>query len=64
MTFLGYFLGKVFNAKQIERVVILIIIVSVMPIVIGAIKHRMEAKKNGNPTGGDTPATTRTGEAP
>ncbi|AKT42966.1 VTT domain-containing protein [Chondromyces crocatus] len=41
MTFLGYFLGKIFDAKQIERVVILIIIVSVLPVVIGAIRHRM-----------------------
>ena len=41
MTFLGYFLGKIFDAKQIERVVYLIIVVSVMPVLIGAIRHRM-----------------------
>jgi membrane-associated protein len=45
MTFLGYFLGKVFNAKQIERVVYLIIVVSVAPIAIAAIKKRMALKK-------------------
>ena len=45
MTFLGYFLGKVFDAKQIERVVYLIIVVSVAPVVIGAIRHRMAMKK-------------------
>jgi membrane-associated protein len=45
MTFLGYFLGKVLGAKQIEKVVYLIIIVSVLPLFIGAIRHRMAAKK-------------------
>lgn len=45
MTFLGYFLGKVFNAKQIERVVYLIIIVSVAPIAIAALKKRFSSKR-------------------
>jgi membrane-associated protein len=45
MTFLGYFLGKVLGAKQIEKVVYLIIFISVLPLFIGAIKHRMAAKK-------------------
>jgi membrane-associated protein len=45
MTFLGYFLGKVFNAKQIERVVILIIIISVSPLVIGALRHRAAKRR-------------------
>jgi membrane-associated protein len=45
MTFLGYFLGKVFDAKQIERVVYLIIFVSVAPVAYGAIKHRLGAKR-------------------
>jgi membrane-associated protein len=45
MTFLGYFLGKVFNAKQIERVVYLIIFVSVAPLAFAAIKRRLAMKK-------------------
>lgn len=45
MTFLGYFLGKIFDAKQIEKVVYLIIFVSVAPVLVGAIRHRMTAKK-------------------
>jgi membrane-associated protein len=45
MTFLGYFLGKVLGAKQIERVVYLIIFLSVLPLFIGAIRHRMATKK-------------------
>lgn len=45
MTFLGYFLGKVFSAKQIERVVVLIVIVSVAPIAIAAIRKRLATKK-------------------
>jgi membrane-associated protein len=45
MTFLGYFLGKVLGAKQIEKVVYVIIFISVLPLFIGAFKHRMAAKK-------------------
>jgi membrane-associated protein len=45
MTFLGYFLGKIFNAKQIERVVYLIIFVSVLPIIIAALKRRFGKKE-------------------
>jgi membrane-associated protein len=45
MTFLGYFLGKIFNAKQIEHVVYLIVFVSVAPVVYGAIKHRIAQKR-------------------
>jgi membrane-associated protein len=46
MSFLGYFLGKVFDAKQIEKVVYLIIFISILPLIIGAIRHRMNGKKN------------------
>jgi membrane-associated protein len=45
MTFLGYFLGKIFNAKQIEHVVYLIIFISVLPLVIGALKARYGKKE-------------------
>jgi membrane-associated protein len=45
MTFLGYFLGKVFDAKQIEKVVYLIIVVSVSPVAYGAFKQ-WRAKKS------------------
>jgi membrane-associated protein len=50
MSFLGYFLGKVFDAKQIEKIVYLIIFISVLPLMIGAIRHRMNGKKNTEPT--------------
>jgi membrane-associated protein len=43
MTFLGYFLGKIIDAKNIERVVYLIIVLSVMPLVIGWLKQRKKA---------------------
>jgi len=45
MSFLGYFLGKVFDAKEIEKIVYLIIFLSVLPLFIGAIRHRL-GKKN------------------
>jgi membrane-associated protein len=46
MTFLGYFMGKVLGAKQIEKVVILIIVISVLPPIIGAIRAHLAAKKS------------------
>lgn len=50
MTFLGYFLGKVMDAKQIERVVYLVILVSISPIVIGYLKARFGKKaEDGEP---------------
>ena len=49
MTFLGYYLGKVLGAKQIEKVVILIIVVSVMPPIIAAIRAHRAAKKSETP---------------
>ena len=44
MTFLGYFLGKVFDAKQIERVVYLIVFISVAPVAFGAVRQWMAKK--------------------
>ena len=44
MTFLGYFLGKIFDAKSIERIVYVIILISVAPPVIAWLKSRNEAK--------------------
>jgi membrane-associated protein len=52
MTFLGYFLGKVFDAKQIERVVYLIVFVSVAPIAFAAIKRRLNSRKSPAPAAG------------
>jgi membrane-associated protein len=45
MTFLGYFLGKVFDAKQIEKVIYLIIFVSVSPVLFGALKQWWTKRK-------------------
>ncbi|HVK69870.1 MAG TPA: VTT domain-containing protein [Polyangium sp.] len=45
MTFLGYFLGKVLGAKEIEKVVYLIIVISVLPPFIGAIRTHLASKK-------------------
>jgi membrane-associated protein len=51
MTFLGYFLGQVLGPKQIEKVVYFIIFISVLPLFIGAIRHRMAAKKEAERAG-------------
>jgi membrane-associated protein len=48
MLFLGFFLGKVFDAKQIEKIVYLIVFISVLPLIIGAIRHRQ--KKSSAPS--------------
>ncbi|MDC0740301.1 VTT domain-containing protein [Polyangium mundeleinium] len=45
MTFLGYFLGKVLGAKEIEKVVYLIIVISVLPPIVGAIRTHFASKK-------------------
>ena len=45
MTFIGYFLGKVFDAKQIEKVIYLIIFVSVAPIIFGAVKSWLKKRR-------------------
>jgi membrane-associated protein len=45
MTFLGYFLGKIFDAKQIEKVVMLVIVVSVAPLFIGWANMKLKARK-------------------
>jgi membrane-associated protein len=50
MTFLGYFLGKIFNAKQIERVVYVIIFISVAPILFGAVRKWMAKKPAAAPS--------------
>ena len=47
MLFLGFFLGKVFDAKQIEKIVYLIVFISILPLIIGAIRHRL--KKHSQP---------------
>ncbi len=44
MTFLGYFLGKIFDAKSIERIVYVIILVSVLPPIVAWLKGRGAAK--------------------
>jgi len=48
MLFLGFFLGKVFDAKQIEKIVYLIVFISVLPLIIGAVRHRQ--KKSSDPS--------------
>ena len=50
MTFLGYFLGKVAGAKTIEKVVYLIIFVSVAPLAFSAIRARLAKKPEITPS--------------
>ena len=50
MTFLGYFLGQIFDAKQMERVVYLIIVISIAPLFIGWLRHRRARKVAAEPT--------------
>jgi membrane-associated protein len=45
MTLAGYFLGQIdFIQRNFEKVVLAIVFVSVLPVIIGLIKHRREAK--------------------
>jgi membrane-associated protein len=50
MTFLGYFLGKIFDAKQIEKVVYLIVFISVAPVAFGAVRQWMAKKPAATPS--------------
>ena len=45
MTFLGYYLGQVLGAKDIEKVVYLIIVISVLPPAIAALRAHLKARK-------------------
>jgi membrane-associated protein len=40
MLILGYFLGQIFPPKQIEKIVYLIIFISILPLIIGAVRAR------------------------
>ena len=55
MSSLGYFLGSKLAAKSAERMVYLIIVVSVLPVVIGWLKNRGK-KHDDASTGGDANA--------
>jgi membrane-associated protein len=59
MTFLGYFLGKIMDAKQIERVVYLVIVLSISPLAIGFLKQRFGKKAEGDGAA-PAPASERT----
>lgn len=59
MTFIGYFLGKIFDAKQIEKVIYLIIFVSVAPVAYGAIKNWLK-NRNQPPPGASLTSETIT----
>ena len=45
MSFLGYFASEVLGPKQIERLVYVVIFISILPLIIGFIKSRMGGKK-------------------
>jgi len=46
MSFLGFFLGKVLGPKQIEKVVYLVVLISIAPLIIGGIRRWLSGKKN------------------
>ncbi len=45
MTFLGFFLGQVMDAKKIEKVVYIVILVSVSPVIYGVLKAKFGKKE-------------------
>lgn len=49
MTFLGFFLGQIMDAKKIEKVVYIVILVSVSPVVYGVLKARFGKKEEEEP---------------
>ena len=55
MSFLGFFASEVLGPKQIEHLVYFVVFVSILPLIIGAIRHRMGGKKT-DPTAEGTPS--------
>ncbi len=47
MTLLGYFLGRFINPKKVDRIALLIIVISVLPLVIEYLRHR-KSKPSGD----------------
>lgn len=45
MTFLGFFLGQIMDAKKIEKVVYIVILVSVSPVIYGVLKAKFGKKE-------------------
>ena len=45
MTFLGFFASEVLGPKQIEYLVYFVVLVSILPLIIAAIRHRLNGKK-------------------
>ncbi len=61
MTFLGYFLGKIMGAKDIEKVVYLVVVLSVSPLAYGYLKQRFGKKAEADvPPAPPAPASERT----
>ncbi len=48
MTFLGYFLGKIMGADSMEKVIYLVIVVSVSPLAIGWLRKRFARRETPN----------------
>jgi membrane-associated protein len=56
MSFLGFIVSDLLPPKQIELLVYFIVFVSVLPLIIGAIRHRMISKKNSPAAAETTPS--------
>ena len=56
MSLLGFIVSDLLPPKQIELLVYFIIFVSVLPLIIGAIRHKMLAKKNSPAAAESTPS--------
>jgi membrane-associated protein len=56
MSFLGFIVSDLLPPKQIELLVYFIVFVSVLPLIIGAIRHRLTAKKTDSAAAESTPS--------
>jgi membrane-associated protein len=64
MTFLGYVAGQFYDAKQLEHLVYLVIVVSIMPLVISAFVRWMKGRKAAAAEKARAAAATSTENAP
>jgi membrane protein DedA with SNARE-associated domain len=62
MTLLGYFLGRIINPKSVDKIALLIIFISVLPLVFEYLRHRNSEQTAPDTAKSETTPRTETAE--
>lgn len=62
MTLLGYFLGRIINPKSVDKIALLIIFISVLPLVFEYLRHRNSEQTAPDTAKSETTPSTETAE--